>query len=178
MCTYASRGQIFLLGALLLAPVSAFCGRNHPQPILDALRVDKLGESVRAFRSIHRKASCHRIHGAWEEGAPKTVRLMWMYCSFDRGARFAGYELLSELHPEYPFGADATFYKKRLVEITYTISDANVESIVSLIEQEYGPPLGSTRDENSVMMQARWASKRLSVVVRAVPIQAQTSTTG
>ncbi len=165
------------IGTLLLLPVSAFCSRG-PKPVPDGLRVDQLGESLKVFRSVHPKAHCDRVHGEWAEENPRKTWLLWVHCSLDTGVTFGGYELLSESNPRYPFGAYATFYRKRLIEITYTLSNASIAPLVSLIAQECGQPLDLTKDDYGALTGAFWVTKRFSVVVRSIPIQALASDDG
>ncbi len=146
---FSGRPILLGIGALLLLPVSAFS-----------------------------KAHCDRVHGEWAEENPRKTWLLWVHCSLDTGVTFGGYELLSESNPRYPFGAYATFYRKRLIEITYTLSNASIAPLVSLIAQECGQPLDSTKDDYGALTGAFWVTKRFSVVVRSIPIQALASDDG
>jgi hypothetical protein len=165
------RPLLLWIAALLLLPVNVFCARV-PKTAPDGLKVDHIGESLKEFRSVHRKAYCRRAYGEWDEDDPKKAWLLWIHCSLEAGVTFGGYKLLSESEPRYPFGEYATFYRKRLVSITYTLSTASIESLVSLIGHECGQPLIWTKDDEGVLTGAYWGTKRLSVVIRSVPITA------
>jgi hypothetical protein len=163
--------------ALLLLPASVFCNQL-PKTAPDGLRADQLGETLKQFRSVHPKAECRRVHGVWSEGESKEKWFLWIHCSLSSGVTFGGFGLLSESDPRYPFGAYAIFYKKRLVEITYTLSGANIEPFVSLLAQECSQHLDLTKDDHGVVMRASCATKQFSVVVRTITVQALASDKG
>lgn len=162
---------IFLwIGALLLLPANASC-RRVPRTIPDGLKVDHLGESLKEFKSVHREAHCHRAYGEWTEEDPKGTWLRWIHCSLEAGMTFGGQKLLSESEPQYPFGVYATFFQKRLVSITYYLDvDISLESLVSLIGHECSQPIFWEKDENGRLTGAYWGTKRLSVIIRSVPM--------
>jgi hypothetical protein len=174
---FAARAVPLWISVFLLLPMNASCGRN-PKTIPDGRLVDHLGESLKAFRSVHRKAYCYRVPGEWAEDDTMKMRFQSIHCGLSAGVTFGGHELLSESNPRYPFGAYATFYRKRLVEITYTLSDANIESVASLIARECGPPLELTKDESGALTRAFWVTKRSSVVVQSIPVNAMASGNG
>jgi hypothetical protein len=163
--------------ALLLLQASVFC-KQIPKTAPDGLRMDYLGETLKVFRSVHPKADCHRVHGVWAEGDPKEKWFRWINCSVATGVTFGGYELLSEANPVYPFGAYATFYKKRLIEITYTLSNATIEPLVSRLARDCGQPLDSTKDDHGAVAQASCTTTKFSVVVRTIPVQSMASDKG
>ena len=163
----------FLLSVVaLLLPLNVSCNGTL-KTIADGLNVDHLGETLREFRSVHKKAYCHRANGDWDENDSKKAWLLWIHCSLETGVTFAGYKLLSESEPRYPFGVYATFYRRRLVSITYTLSQLSteeIESLVSLIGHDCRRPLIWTEDDEGVVTGVHWGDKRLSVVIRSVPI--------
>lgn len=58
---------------------------------------------------------------------------------------------------------------------TQRLGTASIESLVSLIAQECGQPSDLTKDDYGALTRAYWVTKRFSVVVRAIPIQALAS---
>jgi hypothetical protein len=167
-------GAILLWIGTLLLPLNAFCNRI-PKTVPDGLKVDYLGESLKEYRSVHPKAVCLREHGEWAEEDPGKTWLLWIHCSLDTGVTVGGYKLLSESDPRYPFGAYATFHRKRLVTISYTLSTVSLESLVSLIGHDCGLPLNLTKDNDGVLRRASCATSGFSVVLRSIPIQALTT---
>ena len=158
---------LLLVGASLLLPANASCSRTA-RTVPDGLKVDHLGESLREFRSVHRKAYCRRAQGEWDEDEPKKAWLLWIHCSLETGVTFGGYKLLCESEPRYPFGAYATFYRKRLVAITYTLSTANIESLVSLIGRGR---VSMTKVDCGVLTGVSWSDKGSSIVIQLIPIR-------
>src|ERR1700674_308032 len=173
----AARQSLLWIGAMLLLPANAFCSRV-PKTVPDGLKVDHLGESLREFRSVHRKAYCHRAYGEWTEEDPRGTWFLWIHCSLDAGVTFGGYKLLSESDHRYPFGAYAIFHRKRLVAITYTLFTESIESLVLLIGHAYSQPLTTKKDYDGMLTGAFWTDNRFSVVVRLIPIQALNSDEG
>ena len=163
--------------ALLLLPASVFCNQL-PKTAPDGLRADQFGETLNLFRSVHPKAECRRVHGVWSEGEPKEKWFLWIHCSLSSGVTFGGFGLLSESNPRYPFGAYAIFYKKRLVEITYTLSGADIEPLVSLLARECSQHLDLAKDDHGVVIRASCATKQFSAVVQTIPVQALASDKG
>jgi hypothetical protein len=172
--TQFSAGSVLLWIGTLLLPLNAFCNRI-PKTVPDGLKVDYLGETLKEYRSVHPKAICLRERGEWAEEDPGKTWLLWIHCSLDTGVTVGGYKLLSESDPRYPFGAYATFHRKRLVTITYTLSTGSLESLVSLMGRDCGWPLNLTKDDDGVLRRAFCTTRRFSVVLRSIPIQALTT---
>jgi hypothetical protein len=158
--TQSKVGSVLLWIGTLLLPLNAFCNRI-PKTVPDGLKVDYLG--------------CLRERGEWAEEDPGKTWLLWIHCSLDTGVTVGGYKLLSESDPRYPFGAYATFHRKRLVTISYTLSTVSLESLVSLIGHDCGLPLNLTKDNDGVLRRAFCATRGFSVVLRSIPIQALTT---
>jgi hypothetical protein len=135
------------------------------------LNEDQLGESLSRFRSLHKKASCiRRPNESSDERSLKRDWLKWVDCSLEEGVTFEGLELLAEVYPTRPFGVFASFNRKRLVELTYTLSITSIDALLPSLDKLYGEAFHRTYDRKGLLDSARWSDREASLEVELVPI--------
>lgn len=96
--------------------------------------------------------------------------LKWVDCSLEEGVTFEGLELLAEAHPTRPFGLFASFNKKRLVELTYTLSIASIDALLPSLDKLYGEAFRMTYDKKGLVDLATWSDGDASLDIELVPI--------
>ncbi len=135
------------------------------------LNDDQLGESLNRFRSLHTKANCvvRPVESSDERGF-KRDWLLWVDCSLEKGVTFEGHELLAEADPARPFGIFASFYKKKLVELSYTLSAASIETLLPILDRGYGSADHVVRNGAGFLDSVTWAGRTATLNVELVPI--------
>jgi hypothetical protein len=91
-------------------------------------------------------------------------------CSLEEGVSFEGQELLARSDPGRPFGVFASFYKKKLIELSYTLSNTSIEDLLPILYGAYGDPDHITRSEAGFLDSVTWAYRKVSLDVELVPI--------
>jgi hypothetical protein len=137
---------------------------------------DQLGESLKKFRSLHREANCVVPPIEWsDERGFKKNWLLWMDCSLGKGVSFEEPELLAKINPYRPLDIFASFYKRKLVELYYTLSSTSIEGLLPILHRAYGEPNHTTRDPAGFLDSVTWADHTASLVVEVVPISPVTA---
>lgn len=96
--------------------------------------------------------------------------LKWIDCSLEEGATFEGLELLAEVHPSRPFGVFASFNRKRLVELTYTLSTTSMDALLLILEKRYGKAFRTSYDRKGLVDSATWSDREASLEVQLAPM--------
>jgi hypothetical protein len=135
------------------------------------LSTDQLGESLNKFRSLHKDAKCIVRPVEWsDERSFKTTWLLWVDCSLEKRVAFEGKTLLAEVDPIRPFWVFASFYKKRLVELTYTLSTESMDALLPIFDRRYGESIRTTYNRTGFVDSAEWSDREASLDVELVPI--------
>lgn len=162
------------LGAMLeTSALTGVTAREHDVPRRDIPRLteDQLGESLNRFRKLHRGASCVVRPIAWsDERSFKGNWLKWVNCSLERGPMFAGYRLLGEANPTLPFGLFASFYKKKLVELSYTLAATSIDDLLPVLSKQYGQANRVIYNKSDDVDFASWVGGKALLDVELVPI--------
>jgi hypothetical protein len=127
------------LAALIVSVLAASVAqaRETRRSGMPKLNNDQLGESLKRFRSLHRDATCvMRPTGGFDDKTFKTNWLPWVDCSLAKGGAFEGQVLLAEANPARPFGILGTFYMKRLVELSYTLSTTSIDALLQILDRK------------------------------------------
>src|SRR4029077_19353818 len=133
MCRFALVFLILASFAASIAPARAIQRSGIPH-----LHNDQLGEALERFRSLHRDATCvMRPTAGIVDKTFKTNWLRWVDCSVAKGNTFEGQELLAEAIPARPFGILGSFYKKKLVELSYTLSTPSIDELLQILNRKY-----------------------------------------
>jgi hypothetical protein len=158
----------------VLALFSALTGRIAEGRDLRGMGVpDQLGESLKKFRSFHRDASCVVRPMEWsDEREFRRNWLLWVDCSLERGATFQGQQLLAEVNPAQPLGIFASFYKKRLIELTYTLSITSIDELLPGLEEHCGDATNVVRNSAGLVDSITWVRRVASLDVEIVRISA------
>jgi hypothetical protein len=117
---------------------------------------DHLGESLKDFRSQHKRASCHRRpSGEDEEKKLRAEWLTWVDCGFE-GTTLVGVETIG--NPSQSFGMFATFHDKKLVELGYTLADQSIAALFPSLVRKLGEPSQILFTEGELQLAAwvRW----------------------
>jgi hypothetical protein len=163
-----------MLGAL--AAFSTILGRIAEATEASSIRspglnTDQLGESLKKFRSLHTDAKCIVRPIEWsDERSFKTNWLLWVDCSLEKGVSFEGQELLARSDPDRPFGVFASFYKRKLIELSYTLSTTSIEDLLPILHRVYGKPDQVTRSAAGILDSVTWAYHKVNLDVELVPI--------
>lgn len=161
---------VVIVASSVLAPGT--CGRNRSSPPIIRLVDDRLGESLKEFRSRHRKAACHRRSN--EEGDERTSKahwLAWVDCSVERGVSFMGVETLAEADPAHPLGMFATFHDKQLVELSYTLAIRSTETLLPRIASELGEPTRVVPAGSNEPESFTWIGQSESLTLEVIPVR-------
>lgn len=157
--------------ALLLACPGLAQAHEAARQSVAIVNGDHLGESLHRFRVLHRGASCISRPEAWsDERSFKTNWLLWMDCSLERGVTFEGRSLLGEVFPTRPFGLFASFYKKKLVELSYTLAATSIDDLLPTLNKRYGQASRVTYNRTGNVDSASWAGRTAFLDVELVPI--------
>ena len=176
---YREVGCITWMRSVMFAVIVAFIelsgstarARDGRRTLTLRLNDDQLGESLNRFRSLHKKAICVVRPIEWsDERSFKANWLLWVDCSLEKGVTFAGHELLAEVDPARPFGLFASFYKRKLVELSYTLSLASVEALLPILNREYGPADHVAHNKAGSLDAATWKGSTASLDLELVPI--------
>jgi hypothetical protein len=87
-----------------------------------------------------------------------------------RGVTLEGQKLLGETNPARPFGMLGTFYKKRLIELSYTLSTSSISVLLPILGEQYGLPDRLTRDRTGNVEFASWTGHEECLIVERVPV--------
>lgn len=156
--------------ALSLAGRNASAEETHRSGI-PRLNNDKLGESLKRFRSLHRDANCVRRQDAeFDDKTLKANGLRWVDCSVEKGVTFEGQKLYAEANPSRPFGMLAIFYKRKLVELSYMLSSTSIDSLSLILARRYGKASRVTYDRAGHAVFVEWADRVASLDLEFVPI--------
>lgn len=132
---------------------------------------DHMGESLKRFRSIHKPANCTRGPAeGFDEKKRKFKFSPWIVCGVRIGVTFEGQELLDKVNPGRPFGMWASFYDKRLVELNYTLAISSMDSLVPLLESQFGQPAHITHDDDGKVSFVSWIRHGTQMEISVVPI--------
>src|SRR5580704_9859050 len=146
-------------------------GRDGRRAFTLRLNDDQLGESLNHFRALHTKANCIvRPTESSDERGFKRDWLRWVDCSLEKGVTFEGHELLAEADPARPLGIFASFYKKKLVELSYTLSAASIETLLPILDRGYGAADHVARNGAGFLDSVTWAGRTATLDVELVPI--------
>ena len=108
---------------------------------------------------------------AWsDERTFKAGWLKWVNCSLQSGSTFAGERLLGEVNPTRPFGLFASFYKKKLVELSYTLAATSIDALLPVLSKWYGQARRVTYDKKGRVDFASWVARKALLDVKLVPI--------
>ncbi len=142
---------------------------------ISSLDKDQLGESLNKFRGVHKGASCLARPITWsDERNFKRNWLLWVDCCLESGVAIVGQNLLRETNPSRPFGVFASFYKKRLAELSYMVSITSIEALLPILTRRYGEATRITYNSIGSVDCAFWANQKATVYVELVPIAAVT----
>ncbi|MHB8501428.1 MAG: hypothetical protein ACYDCG_19860 [Candidatus Acidiferrales bacterium] len=83
---------------------------------------------------------------------------------------FEGQRLLGDTDPTRPFGIFASFYKKKLVALSYTLSSASIDDLLPILDKRYGKANRSTYNRAGYVDFASWAGQKADLDVELVPI--------
>jgi hypothetical protein len=167
----ASKRCLALAAVLACSLMGTIEARETRRLGVPRLNEDQLGESLSKFRSLHKKASCtRRPNESSDERSLKRDWLKWVDCSLEEGVTFEGLELLAEVYPTRPFGLFASFNRKRLVELNYTLSITSIDVLLPRLEKLYGEAFRVTYDRKGLADSAMWSDKEASLDVELVPI--------
>ncbi len=141
----------------LLVTVLAGGTQARERPVPPPLNLnDHLGESLKVFRSRHKKATCHRRpSGEAEESKLRAEWLTWVDCGLE-GTMFIGVETVG--NSSQPFGMFATFHNKKLVELGYTLADQSIAALFPALVGRLGEPsrVLFTEGELQLVTWVRW----------------------
>lgn len=89
-----------------------------------------------------------------------------------RGERchLRGQKLYAEANPSRPFGMLATFYKRRLVELSYMLSSTSFDSLSLTLASKCGKASHATYDGAGNMVSIEWVDRVASLDLQFVPI--------
>ena len=166
--------RMLALGAMLgTSALTGVTARTHDVPRRDIPRLteDQLGESLNRFRKLHRGAICVVQTPAWsDERSFKANWLKWVNCGLEKGPTFAGQRLLGETNPTRPFGLYASFYKKKLVELSYTLAATSINDLLPALTKRCGHANRVTYNKSGNVDFASWAGRKTLLDVELVPI--------
>jgi len=138
---------------------------------IGVLSADQLGESLKKFRSLHQDAKCVVRPTEWfDERSFKRNWLLWVDCSLERGVSFTGQELSARANSGGSFGVFASFYKRKLIDLKYTLSATSIEALLPVLKRAHGEPAHITRDTSGFLDSAAWDDHAASLVVELVPV--------
>lgn len=162
---------------LILVLWMTLLGAAAPLSAQDRLQIgpDQIGESLKHFHRFHKDALCTRR--PIEEFSAERFRATessWIDCNIRTTTVPAGQKLLIEADPTRPFGVFASFYKRRLIEFSYTLAATPLEPLVQTLQRQYGQPSRATRDNTGQLDSVTWLSRavRLDVSVVSIPAAA------
>jgi hypothetical protein len=176
---YREDGSITWMRSVMFAVIVVFMelsgntarARDGRRTLTLRLNDDQLGESLKRFRSIHKKAICVVRPIEWsDERSFKGNWWLWVDCSLEKGVTFEGHELLAEVDPARPFGLFASFYKRKLVEVSYTLCLASVEALLPILYKGYGAADNVAHNKAGSLDAATWKGSTASLDVELVPI--------
>ena len=166
----ASRLVLVALIVSSLTGINA-SAREERRSAIPKLNNDHLGESLKRFQSLHRQANCVRRPIKWPDARSLKMHwLLWVDCSLEKGVTFEGRELLAEADPTRPFGILASFYEKKLVELSYTLSTESIDVLLPILNREYGEASHTTYDRAGHAAFVTWAGRVASLDVELVPV--------
>jgi len=145
---------------VMLAPGVATARSGENGQVVRKLNDDQLGESLQKFRSRHKGVKCHRRPN---EAEALRDWLLWVDCSIERGISLRGQKVLAETNPSEPFGVFAKFYKKRLVELSYTLPASSASVLFPIFVKELGKPSRTFPSASGDMLAATWADHQASL---------------
>jgi hypothetical protein len=154
--------RIAVLVAVLGLRGSYAQARGH----LRSLNGDRIRESLKKFRSLHKGAQCDLRPARDSEVAGST----WIDCTLNKGVVLDGQKLLAEADSTKPFGLLASFYDNRLVQLTYTLDLASIEPLLPNLKNRCGGAANITRDSKGNLDSISWTDRKTEVSVRLVPI--------
>jgi hypothetical protein len=154
--------RIAVLVAVLGLGGSYAQARGH----LRSLNGDRIRESLKKFRSLHKGAQCDLRPARDSEVAGSA----WIDCTLNKGVVLDGQKLLAEADSTKPFGLLASFYDNRLVQLTYTLDLASIEPLLPILKDRYGGAANITRDSKGNLDLISWTDRKTEVSVRLVPI--------
>jgi hypothetical protein len=134
------------------------------------LNEDQLGESLNRFRALHREASCVVQPTGWSNDLSfKANWLLWVDCSSEKVASSEGPELLAGVVPGHPLMVFASFYKRKLVELSYTLSITSIEALLPILSRRIGTADRVVHNQAGVLDSVTWADRAVSLDVELVP---------
>lgn len=135
------------------------------------LNEDQLGESLSRFRALHREASCVvQPTGGSNELSFKANWLLWADCSLEKAVSFGGQGSLAGVDPARLPVVFASFYEKKLVELSYTLSITSIEAVLPILSRGIGAADRVVRNQTGFFDSATWADRAASLDVELVPI--------
>jgi hypothetical protein len=154
-----------LVSALALVGTPA---RERPLPTPFKLSDDHLGESLKEFRSRHKRASCHRRpSGEAEESKLKAEWLTWVDCGFE-GTGFSGEVSIRE-NPSQSCRMFATFHDKKLVELGYTLADQSIANLLPALVRRLGEPSRTLFTEGD-LQSVTWERLQETLTIESISI--------
>jgi hypothetical protein len=168
----AARKTCLILAAIVASSLLGTVEARETRRLgIPRLNEDQLGESLSRFRSLHKKANfIRRPNESSDERSLKRDWLKWVDCSLEEGVTFEGHELVAEVYPTRPFGVFASFNRKRLVELTYTLSITSINALLPSLDKRYGEAFRMTYDRKGLVDSATWSDQEASLDVELVPI--------
>jgi hypothetical protein len=149
----------------------ALLANEKPTLPVGSLNEDRLGESLKSFRSRHKEAKCHRRpNDASDEQRLKEEWLAWVDCGLERGIKFYGVELYAEANSSQPFGMFATFHEKKLVDLSYTLATQSVKDLLPTMIQEFGKPSLISVTEKGDLNSITWIGQTENIAVELVQL--------
>ncbi len=155
---------VITLAASGFPGVSTQGGERSGPPFIK-FHEDRLGESLKQFRSRHKDARCHRR--ASKESDEKRLKeewLIWVDCGLEKTIKLNGIDTLPESSSR-PFGMSATFYNKKLAELTYTLAPQTVEELLPTLTGKFGRPtqISPTKDDGVESVMWGWRTETLAL---------------
>ena len=151
-------------------------GQDARRGAIPRLSDDQLGESLKRFRSLHKNTVCTARPMPWSDDRSfRKNWLLWIDCSLESTSPFVGTRLLAETNPRAPLGTFASFRKKRLVELSYTLAGTLIDDLLPALGGRYGRPDRIAYNRMGRVDFASWISRNAVLDAELIPIAAATA---
>ncbi len=160
---------VITLAASGFPGVSTHGGERSGPPFI-VFHEDRLGESLKQFRSRHKDARCHRRPN--KESNEKRLKeewLIWVDCGLEKAIKLNGIDTLRESSSRL-FGMSATFYNKKLAELTYTLAPQTLEELLPSLRGEFGRPTQTSLTKDDGVESVTWVGQTETLVLERVEL--------